>query len=78
MNRQKPKTLDSKGKDVDEDNGGLDLLLPAGKTVCGFEERLEWLQKLCVRKAKIVQRQFELSHTREEVQNNSPVCIYTS
>ena len=40
------------------------------KPVGEFEERLEQLQRLYIREAKIFYRQFELSHTTEVVQNN--------
>ena len=48
-NKVEFKTLDSRGRDVEEENDDLILSLPAAKTVGEFGERLQQLQRLYIR-----------------------------
>ena len=70
-NRQEVTTLDSKGKNVEEDDDDLGLSLPVAKTFDEFEERLEQLQKLYFKEARRFQRQLKLSQIREEVHHST-------
>ena len=52
LNRQGFTTLGSKVQSTEEENDDPGLSLPAAKIIDKFEERLEWLQKLCWRSKK--------------------------
>ena len=64
------KLLDSKMRDPDEDNNGLDLSLPKVRTIHEFKERLNKLQRLKIREACRFKGQIELSKTREQIQQS--------